>query len=476
VKKAALLIALIVLTALMMSAQDSSQGRAQDSFKEPLLALTHVSIIDATGSPVQPNMTVTIRGARILKIENTGKSKLPQNARIVDASGKFLIPGLWDMHVHTIFGEWIPGGRDVSLPLFVANGVTGVRDMGGDLDTLLAWKRDISAGTLLGPRMIIAGPMLDGPKSRFPSSLSIATPDEGRKAVDELKAKGVDFIKIQSFIPRDAYFAVVEEAKKQGLVFAGHVPDALRAVETSDAGQKSIEHLTGVFEGCSTAEDEFLKGKKGPKRFLETYDGTRCAALIARFARNRTWQAPTLVWERGQWLVDDIDFSHDPLLKYAPASWQKKSWPSFIKGIIADLDTDPVPVRREFVHKELEIVGAMHRAGVPMLAGTDTAAAVDVLPGFSLHQELEYFVQAGLSPMEALQTATRNPAEFLGLQKETGTIANGKIANLVLLDANPLQDIRNTRKIWAVILNGRLLTRADLDRVLEQVSAFAASH
>jgi len=220
----------------------------------------------------------------------------------------------------------------------------------------------------------------------------------------------------------------------------------------------------------------FLKGKKGPKRFLETYDAARCVALIARFARNHTWQVPTLVWERGQWLVDDIDFSHDPLLKYAPASWQKKSWPSFIKGIIKDLDTDPVSVRREFVHKELEIVDAMHRAGVPLLAGTDTAAAVDVLPGFSLHQELEYFVQAGLSPMEALQTATRNPAEFLGLQNETGTVATGKLANLVLLEANPLQDIRNTRKIWAVIMNGRLLTRADLDRVLDQVSAFASSH
>src|SRR5258708_4633986 len=349
VKKIIPLIALLtLLTALTMSAQNKSQ--------EPLLAITHVSVIDATGSPVQPDMTVTLRGDRIIKIEKTGKSRLPKDAKIVDASGKFLIPGLWDMHVHTIFGEWIPGGREVSLPLFVASGVTGVRDMGGDLDTLLAWKREISAGTLLGPRMVIAGPMLDGPKSRFPSSLSIATPDEGRKAVDELKAKGVDFIKIQSFIPRDAYFAVVEESRKQGLIFAGHVPDALRAAEASDAGQKSIEHLTGVFEGCSTAtaEDEFLKGKKSPKRFLESYDGARCAALIARLARNRTWQVPTLVWERGQWLVDDIDFSHDPLLKYAPASWQQKSWPNYFKGIHDDLVPDPVSLLRNFRHKDTQ--------------------------------------------------------------------------------------------------------------------------
>jgi imidazolonepropionase-like amidohydrolase len=256
------------------------------------------------------------------------------------------------------------------------------------------------------------------------------------------------------------------------------VPDVIRAAEASDAGQKSIEHLTGVFEGCSTAarEDEFLKGKKGPKLFLDAYDSGRCAALIARFARNRTWQVPTLVWERGQWLIDDIDFSHDPLLKYAPASWQHKSWPNFIKSILAELDTDPVAARRQFVQKELEVVGAMHRAGVPLLAGTDTAAAVNVLPGFSLHQELEYFVQAGLSPMEALQTATRNPAVYFGWQKESGTVEKNKIANLVLLDANPLEDIRNTRRIQAVILNGRLLPRAQLNRMLDQVSAFAASH
>jgi len=425
---------------------------------------------------MQPGMSLTIQGNRILRIAKFKKTKPTGNTRVVDATGKFLIPGLWDMHVHTIFGDWIPGGKEVSLPLFVANGVTGVRDMGGDLDTLLEWREQIAAGTVLGPRMVVAGPMLDGPKSRFPSSLSIASPEEGRKAVDDLKAKGVDFIKVQSFIQRDAYFAVADEAKKQKMVLAGHVPDAIRASEAVTAEQKSIEHLTGVFEGCSTAEDEFLKGPKSPLRFLQTYDPVRCAALVASFARNHTWQVPTLVWERGQWLVDVTDISRDPHLKYAPLSWQQKSWPQFTKGILTDLDTDPVADRRRFVQKELEVIRAMHEAHVPLMAGTDTAAGVDVLPGFSLHTELEYFVEAGLSPMEALQTATRNPAEYLGLLSETGTVQKNKSANLVLLDANPLDDIRNTRKIWAVVLNGRLLTRQDLDAVLDRVSAYAAGH
>ncbi|HEV2963219.1 MAG TPA: amidohydrolase family protein [Candidatus Angelobacter sp.] len=451
----------------------------QSGSGRPTLAIINVNVIDATGSPVQPGMTVVIHDDRIVVIAKTAtlKLKLPKNAKVVDGRNKFLIPGLWDMHVHTIFGDWIPGGKDVSLPLFVANGVTGIRDMGGDLDTLLQWRSQISAGAILGPRMIISGPMLDGPKSRFPSSVSITTAEEGRKAVDDLQAKGVDFIKVQSFITRDGYFGVAGETKKLGITLVGHVPDSIRASETIDAGQKSIEHLTGVFEGASTEEDSFIQGSsKGPKRYLDTYNDALAAALISRMARNHTWLVPTLVWERGQWLIDDIDYSHDADLKYAPASWQQKSWPSFTKGIMAELDTDEVSVRRRFVQKEFEIVNAMRKAGVPIMAGTDTAAAVAVLPGFSLHTELECFAQAGFTPMEALQTATLNPAKFLGLQSQMGTIEKGKLANLVLLDANPLEDIKNTRKIAAVVLNGRLLDRAELDQILSQVAMYASSY
>ncbi len=144
--------------------------------------------------------------------------------------------------------------------------------MGGDLDTLLAWRKEIAAGTLIGPRMVISGPMLDGPKPRFPSSVLLSSPEQARKTVDDLKSRGADFIKVQSFILRDEYFAVVDETKKQHIVLAGHVPDVIRASEASHAGQKSIEHLTGVFEGCSTREDEFLKGPKTPKQFLDSYD------------------------------------------------------------------------------------------------------------------------------------------------------------------------------------------------------------
>ena len=443
--------------------------------EERNLVFTHVNIIDATGSPVQPDMTVTIHGEHIVEIARSDQVHFLPNARIVDARGKYLIPGLWDMHVHTVFGDWLPRNEKVTLPLFVANGITGVRDMGGELDVLKLWRSEIAAGQLLGPLMVIAGPMLDGPVPRFPSSAPVANAADGRKLVDELTSQGVDFIKIQSLIPRDGYFAAANEAKKLGITFVGHVPDAVRASEASNAGQKSIEHFTGIFEGCSTIEDQLVKGPKSLGRNVATYDPERAKALIALMARNHTWQVPTLVWERGQWLVDDIDVSHDPLIRYAPPAWKDRTWPMFVGDIEKDMDTDPLPVRKRFVQMELEMTQAMHRAGVPFMAGTDTAAGVHIFPGFSLHQELALFVEAGFTPMEALQTATRNPAEFLGRLSDMGTVESGKIADLVLLDANPLDDILNTRKIRAVVLAGRYFSRDDLDQMLHQVEVAAAA-
>jgi len=438
------------------------------------LAITHVTIIDATGSAPQPDMTVIVKQGRIVELGKSAAIQSPADAIAVNGAGKYLIPGLWDMHVHTVFGDWLPRNEKVVLPLFVANGVTGVRDMGGDLDVLKVWRSSIAAGRLLGPRMVIAGPMLDGPVPRFPSSAPVANAAQGRKVVDDLKSRGVDFIKIQSLIPRDGYFAAADEAKKLGIVFVGHVPDAVRASEASNAGQKSIEHFTGIFEGCSTIEDQLIKGPKGLGLNVKTYDPARAQALIALMVKNQTWQVPTLVWERGQWLVDDIDLSHDPLTKYAPAAWKDRTWPMFVKDILKDMDTDPLPVRKKFVQMELDMTLAMFRAGVPFMAGTDTAAGVHVFPGFSLHQELELFVRAGLTPMQALQTATLNPAKFLGTLADQGTVEHGKVADLVMLDANPLDDIANTKKIRAVVLAGRYFDRAALDRMLRGVEVAAA--
>ncbi len=448
-------------------------GRAQSPSSSDLI-IHDVTVIDTAGGPALAHRTVIVRHGKIEEVisSTTGaEGKLPGVQ--VDGSGKFLIPGLWDMHVHMVFGDWFPRGKDVTLPLFIANGITGVRDMGGELEVLQQWRKEIAAGTSLGPRLVISGPMLDGPQPRFPSSIAIKTPEDGRRAVDDLKQRGADFIKLQSLIPRDAVFAIAAEARKQEIPFVGHVPDSVRASEASNAGQKSFEHLIGIFEGSSPLEDQFLKGSKNETKFLTTYDPTRAAALFALLAKNHTWQCPTLVWERGGNLIDQTDFAKDTRAKYAPAYWKDVTWKRFTEEIVHDFKADDLATRKRFVEKELEVVNAMHRAGIPFLAGTDTPPGVYIFPGFSLHEELQRFVAAGFTPMEALQTATLNPAKFLGRENELGTIEKGKLADLVLLEANPLDDIRNTQRIAAVIVNGRYLSRADLDKLLAAVEAAA---
>ena len=463
-----MLASLLVISAL--GARHSALGQGVAG-AESTLVLTNVAVVDVRTGTTRPGMTVTIRGGRIAAVAPTRRGRDTGDRRI-DASGKFLIPGLWDMHVHLAFGDWFPGARDIALPLFIANGVTGVRDMGSDLAPVFEWRKAIGAGTLIGPRIVTSGPMLDGPTPRFPSSVAIATPADGRRAVRDLQKQGADFIKLQSLIPREAVFAIVDEAKQRRIDVAGHVPDAVRASEVSAAGQKSFEHLIGIFEGSSPDEALFLKGPKGIGRFLATYDPARAADLFRLLAKNRTWQCPTLVWERGGSLMDDRDLAHDPLGKYAPASWTTGAWRRFTDDIVAGY-ADDLATRKRFVAKELEVVGGLHRAGVPFLAGTDTPPGVFVFPGFSLHDELELFVQAGFTPREALETATLNPAVYLGLDKQLGTVEAGKLADLILLDANPLEQIGNTRRIAAVIARGRYLSRADLDQLLAQAESAA---
>lgn len=441
---------------------------------DPTLVITHATVIDPRDGSTRPDQAIAIRGDRIAWVTGAGGAVIPAGARTVDASGKFVIPGLWDMHVHTFFGTWVPGGREVTLPLFIANGITGVRDMGSELEPILEARAAIAEHRMLGPRMVVAGPMLDGPRTQFPASIAIATPEDGRRAVQMLAGRGVDFIKIQSYVPRDAYFAIADECRKRGLVFVGHVPDAVRGAEAAEAGQQSFEHLIGIFEGSSTAEDALLAGPKGPGRFLETYDAGKEAALTRLLVAHQTWQCPTLFWERGQWLVDAIDPSRDPDGRYAPVFWRETSWPRFTASILKELDTDPLAVRQRFVGHELEIVHRLHAAGLPLLAGTDTPAGVDVIPGVSLHHELGRFVDAGLTPLEALQTATINPARFLGRLADLGTVEPGKLADLVVLDRNPLADIAATRAIAAVVAAGRYHARADLDVILRDVAAAAA--
>ena len=451
-------------------------ARAQKPSAADLLVLQNVTVVDVRSGKLQPDQTVVLERNRIYSVGPSKSAKYPRNADSVNCKGGYLIPGLWDMHVHLAFGDWFPDAKDISLPLFIANGVTSVRDMGSDLDVVQDWRNEIEAGRMIGPRIFTAGPMLDGPKPRFPSSIAIATPEDGRRAVDNLKERGVDFIKLQSLIPRDAVSAIADEAKKQEIPFEGHVPDAMRASEMSETGMKSFEHLIGIFEGSSSAEDDFLKGGKTEGKFLATYDETRAASLAALLAKNHTWQCPTLVWERGGNLLDVSDLSGDTRVKYVPGPWKDKTWKRFTDEITQGYGADDIATRKTFVEKELEVVRMLHKAGVEFLAGTDTPAGVHIFPGFSLHEELQRFVAAGFTPLEALQTATLNPARFFEMQEQLGTIEEGKLADLVLLSANPLEDISNTQKIAGVFVNGRYFYHAEIEKMLNGVESAARRH
>jgi len=459
--------AAFVAVAVFLCAPEKSS--AQKPAAEDLFVINNVTVVDVRTGALAADQTVVVEKNRIASVGPSKTAKYPRNASMVNARGYFLIPGLWDMHVHLVFGDWFPDAADISLPLFIANGVTGVRDMGSELQEVQNLRNEIEAGRMRGPRIYTAGPMLDGPKPRFPSSIAIATPEDGRHAVDDLKDRGADFIKLQSLIPREAVFAIAEEAKKQGIPFEGHVPDSVRAREMSERGMKSFEHLIGIFEASSPDEDEFLKGGKSDGKFLATFDPKRAASLAALLAKNQTWQCPTLVWERGGNLLDEADFAKDSRAKYVPASWKDKTWKRFTEEITGGYGSDTLEVRTRFVEKELEVVGQLHKAGVPFLAGTDTPPGVYIFPGFSLHEELQRFVAAGFTPLEALQTATLNPAHFFGIEDNLGTIEKGKLADLVLLGANPLQDIANTQKIAALIVDGHFYSGKDLDKILAGV-------
>jgi len=443
------------------------------------IAITHVTVIDVTGGPPRADATVIIRGNRIASIGAADSTPTPSDAQVVDGRSKFLIPGLWDMHVHA---AW-PQMADPLAELFVANGVTGVRDMWGDPGVIRDWRGHVAERDGKHPRLVAAGNLVDGPEPVWPNSIRVRTADEARSVVRTQQREGADFIKVYSHLPRDAYFAIADESKKLGIPFAGHVTIAITAAEASDAGQRSIEHLTGVALGCSAREAQVVQetariiasnGWAAASTFERaaggvidsTYDAVRCDSLAARFLRNETWQVPTLTVRYNVTHLDDPELEHDPRLQYVPR-FVRQRW--FDRAESIERGSRGAAAQQAQYRRETVIVGQLFRAGVPILAGTDELNPY-CLPGFSLHDELARLVAAGLTPLAALQAATINPARFLHATDSLGTISVGKLADLVLLDADPLADIRNVARIDAVVVSGRLIDRAQRERLLNEAA------
>lgn len=425
--------------------------------KTKVLVLTHVNVIDMVGAEPLPDMTVIITGERITALGKSADVRVPRGAQVINASGKYLIPGLWDMHVHL---SWTTKS---ALSLFIANGVTTVRDMGGRLGEIDIWRTKIAEGLLLGPRIFRAGPILNGQKFNAFQMVS-GNPDQSRGVVHALKEVGVDFIKTHRRMPRDSYFALIDETKKQGLTLVGHIPMTVTPEEASDAGQATVEHTETLFEGTFNAA---LKNRKLPDA-IRQFRAEDADKLFARFVKNRTVVDPTLVAYRSIIELSDKSLPPDPRSKYVDLSI-KREWQKIASAQKVSAE-DLAELKQTFAELR-EVVRQMNRAGVTLVAGSDIAGPR--VPGFGLHDELVLLVESGLTPLQALQAATLTPAKVLNKANDLGTIQAGKLADLVLLDGNPLDDIRNTQRIRAVILNGKLLDKAALDRLLADAERMA---
>lgn len=410
------------------------------------LVITGANVVDVVDGRILPNSTVIVAGNRIMTVTPNGTP--PAGARQVDGRGTYLIPGLWDMHAH------IQGNDRSWLPLYIANGVTGIRDMGADLDFILDVKEATATGRIIGPQIVAAGPILDDAPGDWPLRNRVRNPDEGRAAVQLLKRRGVDLVKVHNFTPRDAFFAIVDEARRQQLPVAGHVPLKVTIQEGVDAGMVSIEHLSEdgrVWKSCSG----------GPQ-----YRPDACRPFFELLARRRVWQTPTLIGMAELAVIgtpasaisrDQLAYANKRFLDMHAGNQAIFLKQPEIIGILKNLTEVAKVVTRD-----------MARAGVGILAGCDAMIA-----GFCVHDELALMVAAGMPALAALQTATINPARYLGRETRFGTVAPGKLADLVMLDANPLDNIANVRRIRAVITAGRYFDRSGLNQLLAQARAAA---
>ena len=459
-------------------------SRAQ-SVADADLAITRVAVIDVERGRVVPDQSVLIKGNRIVAVGPSARTRLAAGVRTIDGNGKYLIPGLWDMHVH--IG---PDPARVEMPLFIAHGVTGVRVMGADrpsavpektpgLDQHRQLQAAVSSGTVVGPRLMALGSWLvNGPagiSDAMPAFYKARTREEGQQLARYFKERGFDFVKVYNNLPRDGFFGLAEEANRLGLRFAGHEPGTLSALELSNAGQASIEHSRVFLFNCFAGADSLQKGLLQAasqtirmRRMVDEYDAARCAEVFRTFAKNRTYITPTHVTRRMDAFADDSAYRRDARMRYIPLR-QRVAWLEDADGMVAsDSSAAGRKAFMDFYRKGLTLTNDAYRAGVPVMLGTDAGDSF-VFPGASVHDELGELVKAGLSPAEALKAATMSGAEFLGNSTEFGSVAAGKYADLVLLDANPLTDIANARRIHGVVMNGRAFDRVQLDSMLAGV-------
>lgn len=412
--------------------------------------------------------TVRVRDGTIERVGPRSQTEVPPGYEEVDAADRYLIPGLMDMHVHLEHFD-----DPVVLKLFVANGVTTVRNMDGR-PYLLNWKERVREGSLLGPTIHTAGPILDGDPPLRDDNTVVRDSTEAARTVHEQAAAGYDFVKVYTNLSRDAYRAALAAAHEVGLSVAGHVPSSVSVVEAFEAGQRSIEHLDGYDELIEADDSPHRDGWHWSKLYLGMpADRGRFREAAAATARAGVWNVPTLVQAEKvappeaiyEWLTESPMRYFPPQLREA---WLPDNRDPYTRALLENFGQEERRILERGTRNRLRMVRALHRAGAPLLAGSDTPNPF-VVPGFSLHQELALFAGAGVAKRATLAAATREAARFLGELDRVGTIEEGKRADLVLLRRNPLEDVRRTREVVGVMLGGRWLPEERLESLLGDV-------
>ncbi len=450
------------------------------------IAITNVSILDINSGEVLPNRSVLIKDQKIRTVGVVAEVSIPKDAIIIDGSDQFLMPSLWDMHAHVY-----KTAPMLDMPLYIGYGVTNVRDMASCPkandpfvpcpEDLKRWTQAAVDGQMVAPRVQgMASWHLNGPSIHrrikgIPEFFGTADAQQARELVRHYSGK-VDAIKVYNYIPRAAYFALVEEAKKLGIDVIGHRPHAISAIEAA-ANQKSIEHARFILHESFDGSEELRKLAANRKdwyedrrRMLDEHNPAMANAIFEAMKTSGTWYVPTHLTRRVDAYADDPLILNDPLLRYMHPliKWQ---WLEDVNQVIdKNPSAEARKTYREFYEKGLELTGLAHQAGVKILVGTDY-----IIAGATVHDELQQLVLAGLTPVDALRAATLSPAEYFGLEDEYGQIAEGMTADVILLRNNPFKDIGHTMDIESVIFNGNLYDRNKLQEIYDNVENRARS-
>jgi len=460
----------------MFSAGSFAQKRKAD------LIIADVNVIDVKTGKVKPDQYIIVRTDTIIGVFNQNKAADFEASKTVNAKGKFAIPGLWDMHVHFGGGEEIVHENKNLLPLYLAYGITTVRDCSADIsNSVLKWREEIKKGQLMGPTIFTSGPKLEGYKSVWLGDIEISTSGELQKGLDSLDGLKVDFVKItDNTMKPDLFLESIREARKRGYKVSGHIPSVLTMDDVMSAGISSIEHMSYILRAATKNEKEIaelsasgkLKGRELNDRILADFDEKAALTTYKKMAKNNVFVTPTLSLPYLLSHIDEDDHSKDPYLQYIGKGLQK-TYVGRVERAGKD-DADAVTFRKKFNDKSNSLLPLLKKAGVKIMAGTDGGYLNSyVYPGIGLHKELQLMVKSGLTPLQALQASVLNSPLFLN-KTEYGSLSAGKKADILLLDENPVLNISATEKINVVIVKGQILDKAAIRLTLEEIKSRTA--